>query len=204
MNRLFRLGFSGTMLLGMLFVSSAADAQTQDQSKSKSAAPTTPPTVTVILDRSLSGLEREFVPAAEAMPDEKFSFAPTAGEFKGVRTFGEQVRHVAATNYALAAGLLQEKPPVDLGKDGDEGPTAMTSKADIIRYLKDSFAYAHRALATVNEGNVAGQVQSPFGSGKASRLGLSVSMIGHSRDHYGQMVEYLRMNGIIPPASRQQ
>ena len=121
-----------------------------------------------------------------------------------MRTFGEQVRHVAATNYAIASGLLQEKPPVDLGKDGDEGPASMTAKADIIKYLKDSFAYAHKALATVNEGNVAGQVQSPFGNGKSSRLGLSVSMIGHSRDHYGQMVEYLRMNGIIPPASRAQ
>ena len=201
MSKLLRLGLIGNMLMGMLAIS---NAQTQDQSKSKAAAPSQPPTVTVILDRALSGLEREFVPAAEAMPDDKFSFAPTAGEFKGVRTFGEQVRHVAATNYAIASGLLQEKAPVDLGKDGDEGPASMTAKADIIKYLKDSFAYAHKALATVNEGNVAGQVQSPFGNGKSSRLGLSVSMIGHSRDHYGQMVEYLRMNGIIPPASRAQ
>src|SRR5712671_2879772 len=200
MSKLFRLGLIGTMLLVM---STISGAQAQDQSKSKSAAPSQPPTVTVILDRALSGLEREFVPAAEAMLDDKFSFAPTAGEFKGVRTFGEQVRHVAATNYALAAGLLQEKPPADIGEDF-KGPASMTAKADIIKYLKDSFAYAHKALATVNEGNIAGQVQSPFGSNKTSRLGLSVSMIGHSRDHYGQMVEYLRMNGIIPPASRGQ
>jgi len=200
MSKLFRLGLIGTTLLVM---STISGAQAQDQSKSKSAAPSQPPTVTVILDRALSGLEREFVPAAEAMPDDKFSFAPTAGEFKGVRTFGEQVRHVAATNYALAAGLLQEKPPADIGEDF-KGPASMTAKADIIKYLKDSFAYAHKALATVNEGNIAGQVQSPFGNGKSSRLGLSVSMIGHSRDHYGQMVEYLRMNGIIPPASRGQ
>ena len=199
-SKLIRLGLIASMLLWLSAISGAqATAPT-----SKSAAPTAPPTVTAILDRALSGLEREFVPAAEAMPDEKFSFAPTAGEFKGVRTFGEQVRHVAATNYAIASGLLQEKAPVDLGKDGDEGPASMTSKADIIKYLKDSFAYAHKALAMVNDANVAGQVQSPFGSGKSSRLGLSVSMIAHSRDHYGQMVEYLRMNGIIPPASRQQ
>jgi hypothetical protein len=197
MSKLSRLGLIASILLGLSAISAA-------QTPSKSAAPTTPPTVTVILDRALSGLEREFVPAAEAMPDDKFSFAPTTGEFKGVRTFGEQVRHVAATNYAIASALLQEKAPVDLGKDGDEGPASMTSKADVVKYLKDSFAYAHKALATVNEGNVAGQVQSPFGSNKASRLGLSVSMIGHSRDHYGQMVEYLRMNGIIPPASRPQ
>jgi hypothetical protein len=199
MSKLFRLGLIGTMLLGMSAISGA-----QAPDKSKSAAPSAPPTVTAILDRSLSGLEREFFPTAEAIHDDKFSFAPTAGDFKGVRTFGEQVRHVAATNYAIASALLQEKAPVDLGKGGDEGPASMTSKADIVRYLKDSFAYAHKALATVNEGNIAGQVQSPFGSNKASRLGLSVSMIAHSRDHYGQMVEYLRMNGIIPPASRQQ
>src|SRR5437763_8929418 len=131
MSKLLRLALVGTMLLG---TSTVSTAQAADQSKSKSAAPNAPPTVTVILDRALSGLEREFVPAAEAMPDDKFSFAPTAGEFKGVRTFGEQVRHVAATNYAIASGLLQEKAPVDLGKDGDEGPASMTAKADIVKY----------------------------------------------------------------------
>src|SRR5438105_5408746 len=170
MNRL-RWGIVFAILLG----ASALFAQSQDQTKTKTA-PTQPPTVTSILDRSVGSLEREFVPAAEAMPDDKFSFAPTAGEFKGVRTFGEQVRHVAATNYAFASALLQEKAPVDLGKDNDEGPAAMTSKADIVKYLKDSFAYVHKAIATVNENNVSELVPTPLGKNKSSRLGLSISI----------------------------
>ena len=157
-------------------------------------------TVTQILDRTLANTEEEFVPAAEAMPEDKFGFAPTNGEFKGVRTFGQQVKHVAAVNFELAAALLEEKPPMDI--NGEEGPASLTSKADIIKYLKDSFAYVHKAVASINEGNLTGKVRSPFGEGKVTRLGLACSVSWHAYDHYGQMVVYLRMNGIIPPASR--
>jgi hypothetical protein len=160
------------------------------------------PTFSAVLDHSLSGVEREFVPAAEAMPDDKFNFAPTQGDFKGVRTFAQQIKHVAAVNYMLAGAILSEKPPVDLGSEN--GPDSITSKADVIKFLKDSFAYLHKALNTIDENNVLGQVQTPFGSNKISRLGLSAIAISHPMDHYGQMVEYLRMNNIIPPASRAQ
>ena len=197
MSKLFRLGLIGTMLLAM---STISGAQAQDQSKSKSAAPSQPPTVTVILDRALSGLEREFVPAAEAMPDDKFSFAPTAGEFKGVRTFGEQVRHVAATNYALAAGLLQEKPPADIGEDF-KGPASMTAKADIIKYLKDSFDYSNRVLTTLTANNALDRVEGRY-AGPNTKLGISVVAVWHITDHYGQLVEYLRLNGIVPPMTQ--
>ncbi len=142
------------------------------------------------------------VPAAEAMPDDKFNFAPTQGEFKGVRTFAQQVKHIAAVNYMLGAAILSEKPPVDLG--GENGPDNITSKADVVKFLKDSFDYLHKALATIDENNILGQVQSPFGSNKVSRMGLSLIATSHPFDHYGQMVEYLRMNGIVPPASRGQ
>lgn len=157
-------------------------------------------TVTQILDRTIANTEEEFVPAAEAMPEDKFGFAPTNGEFKGVRTFGQQVKHVAAVNFELAAAILEENPPMDL--NGEAGPASVTSKADIIKYLKDSFAYVHKAIATINEGNLTGKVRSPFGEGKVTRLGLACSISWHAYDHYGQMVVYLRMNGIIPPASR--
>jgi len=146
-------------------------------------------------------MEREFVPAAEAMPEDKFDFAPTNGEFKGVRTFGLQVKHVAANNYQIAAAILGEKPPA--GSEADNGPDSIKTKADIVKYLKDSIAYSRKAFASINESNLTGQVQSPYGPGKASRLGLAGLLVAHCFDHYGQMVEYLRMNGIIPPASRQ-
>jgi hypothetical protein len=157
-------------------------------------------TVTMILDRTVSNLESEFVPAAEAMPEDKFGFAPTTGEFKGARTYAQQIKHVAAVNYELGAALLEEKPPVDIGEES--GPASVTSKAEVLKYLKDSFAYVHKAVATINETNFAGTVRSPFGEGWVSRLGLATAISAHGYDHYGQMVVYLRMNGIVPPASR--
>lgn len=157
-------------------------------------------TVTQVLDRTVSNLEREFTSAAEAMPEEKYGFAPTNGEFKGVRTFAEQIKHVAAVNYVLGAAILQEKPPADVGDES--GPASVKTKADILKYLKDSFAYVHKAVATINEKNLVEGIKSPFGEGSVTRLGLASSVGSHGFDHYGQMVEYLRMNGIIPPASR--
>ena len=156
--------------------------------------------VTIVLDHTISNLEHEFVPTAEAMPEEKFAFTPTSGEFKGVRTFAQQIKHVAAVNYELGAALLEQKPPVDIGDES--GPASVTTKADILKYLQDSFLYVHKAIATVNEANLVQTVKSPFGEGEVSRLGLATTVASHGFDHYGQMVEYLRMNGIVPPASR--
>ena len=155
---------------------------------------------TMILDHTVLNLENEFIPAAEAMPEDKFGFAPTNGEFKGVRTYAQQIKHVAAVNYELGAAILEEKPPVDI--NGESGPASISSKTDIIKYLKDSFEYVHKAIASINESNLTGTVRSPFGEGKVSRMGIAISVAWHGYDHYGQMVVYLRMNGIIPPASR--
>jgi len=159
-----------------------------------------PRTATVILQHTVSNLESEFIPAAEAMPEDKYGFAPTNGEFKGVRTFAQQIKHVAAVNYELGAALLEQKPPVDIGEES--GPASINSKAEVLKYLKDSFAYVHKAIATINESNLTGTVRSPFGEGWVSRLGLASAVSSHGYDHYGQMVEYLRMNGIVPPASK--
>ena len=157
-------------------------------------------TVSQIMDRAVSQAEGEFLPAAEAMPEDKYSFAPTNGEFKGVRTFAQQVKHVAAVNYLIGATILEQKLPVDLG--GENGPDSITTKADILKFAKDSFAYLHKALASINEKNQTDQIKNPFGDGKVSRLGIATAALTHPFNHYGQMVEYLRMNGIIPPASR--
>jgi len=159
-----------------------------------------PKTVTSILDGGIKSVEGEFVPAAEAMPESKYDFAPTSGEFKGVRTFAQQVKHVAAVNYMVAAAILGEKPPVDLG--GESGPDNIKSKAEIVKFIKDSYAYAHKAVGTITAENATGEVQLPFG--KFTRMGLGMLVTAHSFDHYGQMVVYLRMNGIVPPASRGQ
>src|SRR5580692_6192313 len=106
-------------------------------------------TVTMILDRTVSNLESEFVPAAEAMPEDKFGFAPTNGEFKGARTYAQQIKHVAAVNYIFGAAILGEKVPVDVGDES--GPAALKTKEEILTYLRDSFTYVHKAILTINE-----------------------------------------------------
>lgn len=156
--------------------------------------------VTQVLDRTVSNMEHDFVLAAEAMPEDKFEFAPTNGEFKGVRNFGQQIKHVAAVNYEVGAAILEQKPPVDIGDEA--GPNSVTSRTDILKYLSDSFTFVHKAIQTINEKNLVQTVRSPFGEGKVTRLSLATSVAWHGFDHYGQMVEYLRMNGIVPPASR--
>ena len=184
-----------------LLLAAPALAQTAAPATSKPQAPAAPPTIATILDRQLSSLEKEFVPAAEAMPEDKFNFAPTNGEFKGVRTFAQQIKHVATTNLAVSAALLQEKPQVDPSLEN--GPDDIKTREDILKFLRDSFAQAHKAIATVNEKNATEMVSNGFGpNSKSSRLGLATLMTWRGDDHYGPVVEYLRMNGIVPPASR--
>jgi DinB superfamily len=178
----------------ILLIASSSMALAQD------AKPAEHRTIAQVMDHAVTGVENEFVSAADAMPEDKYSFAPTNGEFKGVRTFAQQVKHVAAINYTVGAAILEEKPPVELGSEN--GPDSVKTKADIMKFLKDSFAYVHKATLTINEGNLLNPIKSPFGSGMTTRLGMSTLIVGHCFDHYGQMVEYLRMNGIVPPASR--
>lgn len=157
-------------------------------------------TLAQTMDHSFAGVEQEFVPAVEAMPEAQFAFAPSAGEFKGVRTFALQAKHVAAVNYVVAAAILGEKPPADAAED--DGPATLTDKAGIVTFVKGSFTYAHKALATLTEQNLLEPVRAPWGTGTMTRLALANILLGHAFDHYGQMVVYLRMNGIVPPASR--
>jgi uncharacterized damage-inducible protein DinB len=157
-------------------------------------------TLTQVMDRALTNAEKVFLSAAEAMPEDKYSYAPSDGEFKGVRTFAGQIKHVAASNYEFGGAILQEKPPVDFG--GEEGPANLKTKAEILGFLKDSFAYMHKAIASMNEHNATESLKSPWGQNTITRLGISTLTVAHVFDHYGQMVVYLRHNGIIPPASK--
>jgi uncharacterized damage-inducible protein DinB len=145
-------------------------------------------------EKLLSGMEKEVVDAAEAMPEEKFNFAPpeTAGAFKGVRSFSGQVKHIAGANYYFFGGKMTEAEI----KAKEDSIEKLTSKADIIKALKDSFVQAHSFMGAITPANVF--VMTATGTpGGMSAFGLS-----HLMDHYGQMVVYLRMNGIVPPASR--
>ncbi len=156
-----------------------------------------------IIDFILDFQEKRLLDVAEAMPAEKYGFAPSAGEFKGVRTFAEQLKHMAADNYLLGAGILGERPPKDVGEN-ESGASSVQTKGEIIAYLKDSFGYMHRAAAAIDDAKrpIRTPAISPWPAGTATRLGVAIEDCVHSWDHYGQLVEYLRMNGIVPPASR--
>jgi len=146
-------------------------------------------------------MEKEVVSLAEAMPADKYNFAPKEGEFTKVRTFGEQVRHIATVNYEISAAVLGEKTPVAMGEN-ENGSADLKTKDQIVAYLKDSFAYTHKAMQSTTAENLMQEVQNAFGKNKVPRLQMITIPAWHSFDHYGQMVVYARMNGIVPPASR--
>lgn len=160
-----------------------------------------PVSVGKLYDGELKMAESEIVPLAEAMPDDKYDFRPTDGAFKDVRTFGSQVKHLATVLYMVEAASQGQKPPVDLGKD-ENGPASVKTKAEIVQYLKDAFAYGHKMTSMLTAQNQMELVKSPFGGPDQPRAGIANVAVWHSFDHYGQMVVYARMCGVIPPASR--
>ena len=113
------------------------------------------------------------------------------GEFTGVRTFGQQVKHLAEANYDFFDGWNVGTPVAEADIE------KLTSKDDILKALSDSYVYAHKAIDSITAANA---FESMGKNG--TRAGLAAFCIAHSMDHYGQMVVYLRLNGIIPPASR--
>jgi hypothetical protein len=158
--------------------------------------PTPPTSVVEVFDRSVDGPEHATLAMAEKMPEADYSFLPVHGEFKGVRTFAQLVKHIAVANYQMGAVLLREKMPVELGAN-DNGPDSVLTKADVVRFLRESFVYLHRGIATVNEHNLLEVLELPEG-GRVPRLSVVTAAIAHPWDIYGQMIEYLRMKGIDP------
>jgi uncharacterized damage-inducible protein DinB len=193
------VGIAVAMALGCLVVHTAAHAQGAMQkatapAKAADSAGAQPPSE--VYGQLLKRLSEEVVGAAEAMPADKYDFVPTAGKFDGVRSFGAQVEHIAESNYFFFSGFGLSGAP-------DEAKLkAMKSKDELVQSLKDSFAFAQKGIDTLTSQNAFG----PVGSGKMqlTRAGWSTLCLAHSMDHYGQMVEYLRMNGIVPPASQKQ
>ena len=169
--------------------------------------PKTPPAPTIasVMETQLKLLENQFVPAAEAMPEEKYAFVPRDGDHAGVRTFGMEVKHVATANLVFYSAIIDQAPPAGVNLAGAaNGPDEIQSKQQIIEYLKESFALGHRAFGALSDTNAVAPLAKPPISFMNTRLALAVFSLAHASDHYGQMVEYLRTNGITPPASRGQ
>jgi hypothetical protein len=149
----------------------------------------------------LKDIQHQLVTTAEAMPATKYEFTPTEGEFKGVRTFARQVRHLSATNHILAAAALGEETSTDIDENG---PDTVRTKEEVLAYLNSSFEHLGKAIDAVGDPNVKVKASpiSPLPATKTTRLALIAEALIHAFNHYGQMVEYLRMNGIVPPSSR--
>jgi uncharacterized damage-inducible protein DinB len=167
-----------------------------EKPKPKMATPNVPISPSVSLNAVLGLLEKEVVSAADAMPAEKFDFAPSGqGEFTGVRSFGAQVKHLAEANYEFFDdwGLT--------GAVDSKTIEALKTKDDIMKALRDSFKFAHAAVDSITPENAFLSLAQPE-QYKSTRASIAAFCMAHMMDHYGQMVEYLRMNGIVPPASR--
>ena len=175
------------LLLGMM---GAAQAQTPHAMVSPAKT----------FDASLTNFETEMMGLAKAMPTEKYDFVPTADffkdgagtDFKTVKSFSGTVKHVAQANYYFAGSASGLKPTIDV-----KAISALKSKDEIVAALAASFEFSHKAMATLTTQNAFESVK-----GDDTRASLAAGLMAHGFDHYGQLVEYLRMNGIIPPASR--
>lgn len=203
--------YLGALLFAQFALVSAARAGGQD-----SPAPQRQPTAAEMsrqetpgkaFMRQLGYQEYELRSAAEAMPEEKWDFRPAEGLFKTekpesgpseVRTFAEQIKHVACSNFAFAAELDGAKPPEACYKGG---PSPAHTRAELLVYLRDSVAALKKSLSAITAKNMYDPIEGPY-AGPNTRLGLAAVCIWHAADHYGQMTLYLRLNGIVPPASR--
>lgn len=165
--------------------------------------PRTPTSLVNACERLLSSIEKTVVDAAEAMPEDKFDFTPESlniqgSAYKGVRTFAGQIKHLATDNFAIWSPITGD--PMPAGIKNVNGPEELKTKTEIVTFLKDSFALGHKAIATLTAENAMDMLT--FRGTKLPRLDLAFFALTHANDHYGQMVVYLRMAGIIPPASR--
>lgn len=181
-------------------LSAAAKFKILQESGSKPAAQhdDVPKSIAESVSGTLQFAEGNLLGVAEAMPENRYSFVPTAGKFDDVRSFGEQIKHVACAQFAFFNEFEGKKPPDDCEKGGHE---AAKTKPELIRYLKDSFDYSNHVLATLSAQNALDRVEGRY-AGPNTKLGISVVAVWHITDHYGQLVEYLRMNDIVPPMTQ--
>ncbi|MGH9716352.1 MAG: DinB family protein [Candidatus Acidiferrales bacterium] len=192
------IGMATIVLMGML---AAMPATAQQRRPVRT--PKGPATIQSTLQFQLTIVEHEFEGAANAMPADKYNFAPTNGDFKGVRTFAQEVKHVATADNRFFGAILGHPPATPADRfEQENGPDSIKTKAQIMQYLRESFAQAHKAIATINNENAFQPLSHPPMPFLNTRAALAIFACVHANDHYGQMVEYLRDNGIVPPASR--
>ena len=138
--------------------------------------------------------KRNLQQSAEIMPEADYSFRPV----DTVRTFGQILAHVAGANYVFCSAARGEKSP----HAEDAFEKSATTRAQIIKAVADSVSYCDGAYASMDDRNAAQVVELPFGMGKAARSAPLVMNANHVNEHYGNLVTYFRIKGIVPPSSR--
>ncbi len=141
------------------------------------------------LTKDWAGQKTLLVALANAMPEDKYGFKPTPAQ----RSFGEHVLHIAQVNAMLAKSLGGKTPEPAINAKA-------TSKAEMIKAMSDAFDYGAAVIAEFNNTTIQETIQAPF-MGPSTRARVMFFLNGHTQDTYGQMVVYLRLNGITPPAS---
>ncbi len=140
------------------------------------------------------GAKKNIKESAALVPDANWNYRPV----DGVRTFGEILAHVAGASYQICAAAKGEKTP--FAEDYFEKNAK--SRADVVKATGDAIAYCDGVFSAMTDATAAQMVQNPFGEGKVARSTVLVIQIGHDNEHYGNLVTYFRMNGIVPPSSR--
>ena len=181
------------LLVGCAMIATAQNAAAQDSSAGRGSA-----SMASTVGQWWQMLDKSFVGLAEAMPEEKWTFKPSGGAFDNVRSFAEQVKHVACANEAFALEVQHKDPPPNCETGG---PNPAKTKAELLQYLRQSFTQVNDIISGMTPANALEAAGGRYG-GSSTRLGLATLAVWHASDHYGQLVIYLRMNGIVPPASR--
>ena len=140
------------------------------------------------------GAKRNLTQSAERMPEADYAFRPVAT----VRTFGEILAHVAGANYVFCSAAKGEKSP---HAEAAFEKTA-TTRAQIVKVLNESIAYCDAAYATLDDKRAGETVELPFGMGKGARALPLMLNTGHLQEHYGNLVTYFRIKGMVPPSSQ--
>jgi hypothetical protein len=142
------------------------------------------------------GAKRNLRGATKVMPEDKYGFKPVAT----VRSYGEILAHVAGANFVFCSAARGEKSP----HAEDAFEKSAKTGAQIAKAVEDSIAYCDTAYGTVTDRSAGESIDAPFGGGKEPRAAALMGNTGHIQEHYGNLVTYLRINGLVPPSSAPQ
>jgi uncharacterized damage-inducible protein DinB len=159
-----------------------------------SVAAQSPQPVAQAVRTAWNGAKQNIQESADQMPEANYAFKP----IDSVRSFGQILAHIAGANYAFCAAAKGEKAP----HAEDEFEKSATTRATIVKALGDSMAYCDAAFAGIDDKTLGAPIEMPFGMGKGTRASALLGNIGHLNEHYGNLVTYFRLKGMVPPSSK--